>query len=537
LNHRLGKHATQVRRRRAGRINALRCHQMTLWFSENMATPTRRTQAVRTIGWTTGGIGERPPLDVLVRTIVWFRGKDLRITDHTPLLDAISAGEVVPVFVLDEFFFAAARAQQTPHRVQFLLASLRALKANIQRKGSELLVVPGRSVEVVPRLADTLAADRVLAYRWTEPFARERDRRISAALGSRFCLYDGETLAPPGTLRTKGGGPYGVFTPFARAFRERVLVEPPGRAPRSIPPLPDLGAQHPETCPVPTCEDLGIAPNASLIEPGERAARGRVASFLGDGIIGYATRRDRLDDHGTSRLSQDLKFGLVSVADVWTRVSAGHGGSEDGTKYLTELLWREFAYQTLWDRPELLDEPFRRKFCGFPWRHDEPSFHAWRQGQTGYPIVDAAARQLLREGFVHGRARMIAASFLCKHLLVDYKLGEAHYLRHLTDGDWAQNNMGWQWSAGCGCDAQPYFRVFNPMTQGKRYDPEGSYVRRYVPELAKMPARHIHEPWRAPTEVLEEAGVTIGETYPLPIGEHIPARKRFLEIAKGHLSS
>lgn len=476
-----------------------------------------------------------------MRTIVWFRGKDLRITDHSPLLEAIGDGdgdgEVIPLFVLDDYFFTPERAQALPHRIQFLLESLRALEGNIRAKGSELLVVPGRSVNVVPELAETLRADRVLAYRWTEPFARERDRRISEALGERFVLFEGETLAPPGTVRTKDGRPYAVFSPFARAFRERVLVTPPSPAPSSIPALPSLGEARPETCPIPTSEALGITPNESLIAPGERAARHRLRAFLDGGITGYADRRNRPDDDGTSRLSQDLKFGVLSVAETWCRVDAQHGDTDDGQKFLNELLWREFAYQTLWDRPELLDEPYRPKFEGFPWRRDERAIEAWKAGQTGYPIVDASARQLLQEGFVHGRVRMISASFFCKHLLTHWKIGEAHYLRYLTDGDWAINNMSWQWSAGCGCDAQPYFRVFNPMTQGKRYDPNGDYVRRYVPELAELPNKYLHEPWKAPDDMLDAAGVKLGETYPRPIVDHKPARERYLEIAKGHLKS
>jgi deoxyribodipyrimidine photo-lyase len=205
--------------------------------------------------------------------------------------------------------------------------------------------------------------------------------------------------------------------------------------------------------------------------------------------------------------------------------------------YTNELLWREFTHATLWDRPQLLERPFRADFEGFPWREDDEGWQAWVAGKTGYPVVDAAARQLLQEGFVHNRARMIAASFLTKHQLIHYKAGEAHYMKYLTDGDWAQNNAGWQWSAGCGTDAQPYFRVFNPQLQGEKFDPNGDYVRRYVPELAKLPAKYIHHPWDAPAKVLDAAGVKLGETYPEPIVEHGVARDRFLKIAESHLKN
>jgi deoxyribodipyrimidine photo-lyase len=242
-----------------------------------------------------------------------------------------------------------------------------------------------------------------------------------------------------------------------------------------------------------------------------------------------------MDLDGTSRLSADLKFGTLSARQVWHRVSREVEDARSQRAFLNELVWREFAHSTLWDRPELLAEPFQAKWRGFPWRDDEPGWRAWVEGKTGYPVVDAAARQLLAEGFVHNRARMIAASFLTKHLLLDFRRGEAHYMAHLTDGDWAQNDAGWQWSAGCGCDAQPYFRIFNPVSQGETFDPEGDYVRRWVPELARLPAKFIHEPWGAPREILEASGVRLGATYPHPVVDHKLARERFLATAKAHL--
>jgi deoxyribodipyrimidine photo-lyase len=259
-------------------------------------------------------------------------------------------------------------------------------------------------------------------------------------------------------------------------------------------------------------------------------------AFFKGPVKTYAEARDRMDRAGTSRLSQDLKFGLLSIREVWA--AAGMSlteGNVERTKFENELLWREFTHHTLWDRPHLLKEPFRADFKGFPWRSEPTLLTAWKEGKTGYPIVDAASRQLLREGYVHNRARMIAASFLTKHLLTDYKLGEAHYLAYLTDGDWAQNNAGWQWSAGCGCDAQPYFRVFNPVTQGEKFDPAGAYVRRWVPELARMHAKYIHSPWEASADELLRAGVVLGKDYPRPIVEHAMARTRFLETAAKHL--
>lgn len=467
-----------------------------------------------------------------MRTLVWFRGKDLRLSDHAPLLDAIAAGEVIPLFVLDPYFFLPRRARQLPHRMQFLLQSLTALQSNLEAKGTKLILVKGHSVQVVPEVARRWRVDRVVAHRWVEPFGRERDRRIQQVLDVPFDLYEGETLLPPGSLRSGSGTPYAVFTPFARAHRVEHHSTRPLAAPRHIPPLPaDVGASSE---PIPDLHDLGISHNPNLILGGEREGRQRLKAFLLGALNGYGQGRDRMDQAATSRLSADLKFGTVSVRTIHSDVQQ-LPPSVDKEKFLTELIWREFAYSTLWDRPELLREPFRAQFAGFPWGFHEAHWQAWVNGQTGYPVVDAAARQLLQEGYVHNRARMIAASFLTKHLMIHYQYGEAHYMKYLVDGDWASNNMGWQWSAGCGADAQPYFRVFNPTTQGKKFDPDGSYVRRYVPELTALPSKEIHEPWAAAPVVLAAAGVELGKNYPRPIVDHASARKRFLEAAAEYL--
>ncbi len=482
-----------------------------------------------------------------MRTLVWFRGKDLRLADHPALVAAASSGEVVPLFVLDPYFFEPARARELPHRMQFLLASLRSLEDGLASLGSRLLVVRGKSVEVVPCLAEALRVDRVVAHRWSEPFARERDDRVAKALKVPFELFESETLAPPGSLRTGAGTPFSVFSAFARAFAANIEPGKPLPAPRSLPPLPkDVVAtiekamdQTAFPAVIPTMASLGIPTNTRLPEGGEVAARARLAKFLEGPAAEYPTLRDRMDLGGTSRLSVDLKFGTLSVRTVWHAAARALGAKAPAAlrTFHSELLWREFAHAMLWDRPELLKRPFRAGFAKFPWSRDESLFATFAGGRTGYPIVDAAARQLLLEGFVHNRARMIAASFMTKHLLLDYRLGEQHYMKHLVDGDWAANNMGWQWSAGCGCDAQPYFRVFNPVTQGERFDPEGNYVRRWIPELAKVPTKFIHQPWRAPPLELASAGVRIGATYPAPIVELAEGRERFLAIAKGHLDA
>lgn len=291
-----------------------------------------------------------------------------------------------------------------------------------------------------------------------------------------------------------------------------------------------------ESVPIPRLVDLSLVPNPKVQPGGERAAQGRLLAFLRGPGPRYAKQRDRLDLAGTSRLSADLKFGTLSIRQVFSAIRKALGGTESGRAFENELLWREFAHSILWDRPDVLHQPFRAEFADFPWRTDEAGWQAWVEGATGYPVVDAAARQLLAEGFVHNRARMISASFLAKHLMIDYKRGEVHYLEWLTDGDWAQNNMGWQWCAGCGCDAQPYFRVMNPVAQGRCFDPEGSYVRQYPPKLARLPARFIHSPWEAPEDVLQRAGVRLGRDCPRPIVEHSEARRRYLATARAHLA-
>jgi len=466
------------------------------------------------------------------RTLVWFREHDLRLADHEPRR-AAAAGEIVPLFVLEPSTLGPARARARAHRAQFLLESLGSLADELAARGTRLLVVEGPAESVVPRLVHDWRVDRVVAHRVTDPAGRERDRRLLAALGGQLELFAGETLVPPGTLRSGAGTPYSVFTAFARAWRRAVKTTPPLPAPRALSPLPagvGAGARG-----VPTLAELGITRNPALQPGGERAAKERLRRFLRSGLRDYAARRDRLDLAGTSRLSADLVMGTLSVRQLWAAIDRAPGGGDGAEAFRNELVWREFAHSTLWDRPDLLERPFRPAWAGFPWRRDEAAWRAWVEGRTGYPVVDAAARQLLGEGFVHNRARMIAASFLTKHLLFDFRRGEAHYLAHLTDGDPANNDAGWQWSAGCGADAQPYYRVFNPVLQGERFDPEGDYVRRWLPELARLPRSLIHRPWEAPPAALKAAGLRLGADYPRPIVPHRFVRERFLEVVQRHL--
>ena len=479
-----------------------------------------------------------------MRTLVWFRGKDLRLADHGPLLAAIRDGEVFPIFVVDPFFFAPSRARELPSRMQFLVESLAELAESIEARGSQLLFFAGKSTDVVPRVARLLKADRVVAHRWSEPFGIERDRRIAKSLaegGSRLELFEGETMAAPGEVLTAAGTPFSVFTPFARAFAKAVTIEAPPPSPRTLPPLPAIPSAVKKELrglltSLPTLASIEVTRNEQLVAGGERASRARLSRFSKGAGAHYDEGRNQMGVAGTSRLSQDIKFGTLSARAVWHAAKEGLAEHPKAWRtFSNELVWREFAYDVLRSKPNVLEHPFRAAWEGFPWRKDERAWRAWASGTTGYPVVDASARQLLAEGFVHNRARMISASFLCKHLLLDFRRGEAHYMKHLTDGDWASNDLGWQWSAGCGVDAQPWFRVFNPVTQGERFDADGAYVRRWVPELARLSSRSIHAPWQAPPLELRAAGVELGRTYPVPIVDHALARGRFLAAAEGHL--
>jgi deoxyribodipyrimidine photo-lyase len=473
-----------------------------------------------------------------MRTLVWFRGKDLRLHDHTPLASAAArGGEAVPVFVVDPYFFAPERAKELPSRMQYLVGSLAELAEGLAQLGSRLLLLGGNSVDVIPRVARAMKVDRVVAHRWSEPFGRERDRRVAEALGAvPFELFEGETLASHGQVLTQAGKPFSVFSPFGRALAKTVVPGAPIGRPRALPPIPESALTKDVRAlevPLPTLASIGVTENPRLVAPGETAARKRVGAFLRGAAARYEVGRNELGVDGTSRLSQDLKFGTVSVRSVWHAAKdalAEH--PQAWSTFSNELVWRDFAYHVLHFQPSVLETPFRREWAGFAWRKDPEGWAAWTEGKTGYPVVDASARQLLAEGFVHNRARMISASFLCKHLMVDFRLGEAHYLKWLTDGDWAANDLGWQWSAGCGVDAQPWFRVFNPVSQGEKFDPDGAYVRRWVPELARVPAKWIHQPWGAPAVELDRAGVRLGRDYPRPIVDHALARGRFLAAAE-----
>ncbi len=454
-------------------------------------------------------------------TILWFR-RDLRVHDHPALVAAVAAAdEVVPVFVIDDALLAGR--WPAPNRAWFMRESVAALSAALEERGASLRILRGNPVEVLPALARQTGATSLFLTRDATPYGRSRDRAVATPLaeaGVTLHATRGLYIHEPDAVATLDGRPYTVFSPFRRAWealpRRAVLPAPdripgpPGSAPDRI---PDLGAPS--------------ADRALIPEPGERAARARLAAWVEQRIEGYADHRDRMDLDGTSRLSQDLRWGLLSPLEVLERA----GGPGDGRRvFASEVAWREFYAHVLFHHPRVVREPFQAAFAALPWRDDPDELDAWREGRTGYPIVDAAMRQLRASGFVHNRARMISASFLTKHLLADWRIGEAEFMGHLTDGDVASNNGGWQWTASTGTDPQPYFRVFNPMLQGRRFDPDGDYVRRWVPELRGIAGPAVHEPWLLDAAAQVAAGVRIGTDYPAPIVEHAAARARALEV-------
>lgn len=469
-----------------------------------------------------------------MRTLLWYRERDLRIADHAPLREAARSSELIAVFVLDPGCFAGDAGAGATGRFQFLLESLRELDGSLRRLGSQLVLWWASDEGVVVDLTKRWQVDRVLTHSMCEPSARETERRVALQLGRAFRSYSGQTLHSLGTLHNQADRSYSLFTPFARAFRARVAVGEPLAAPRALPPLPaEVLAERGAHLALPTAAQLQLTQNPAIPPGGERAARARLRRFAALASR-YDVNRDRLDQDATSRLSVDLALGTLSPRRVWCEISEVCGSGPALERFRDQLIWREFSYSTLWERPEMLQRPFRDEFVDFPWRDQEQELQAWQQGRTGYPLVDAAARQLLAEGFVPNRARMVAASFLCKHLLLDYRRGEQHYLAHLVDADPAQNNANWQWCAGVGASAPPFFRIMNPVVQGKRFDPRGHYVRSWVPELARLPEQYIHEPWIAPPEVLAAAGVRLGLDYPLPIVDPREARARALETARRH---
>mgnify|MGYP000854146147 FL=1 len=457
---------------------------------------------------------------------IWWARRDLRLEDNQALAAACSrAGAVVPLFVLDPAILESDRVGEK--RVAFLFGGLRSLDHSLRQRGSRLILRRGDPAVEVARLVREVGAGAVFAERDHSPFARERDGRVAEA--APLQLVGGPTVRPPEDVLKSDKTPYQVYGAYARAWRALPWDSAPALLPSSLGVPPKL-----DSLPVPESPRQS---EESYLEATEAAAGRQLRSFTaGDEapIYRYAEERDRLDRDAASGLSPYLRFGLISagraVAAAFEAMDAApeETAEQSADGWLGELIWREFFEHLLYGFPHAQDGPFRREYAGIAWRHDPEGLAAWQEGRTGYPVVDAAMRQLAHTGRMPNRARMVAASFLVKDLLIDWREGERWFLQHLMDGDPALNNGNWQWVAGTGADAAPYFRIFNPVEQGRRHDPAGDYVRRWVPELANVPARYQHAPWTMPEAEQGRCRCRIGHDYPAPMVDHREARERTL---------
>ncbi|MGJ8570896.1 MAG: cryptochrome/photolyase family protein [Hoeflea sp.] len=464
--------------------------------------------------------------------IVWFRN-DLRIGDNEALVAASQHCAVVPVYIWQTVGTGRALGAA---RQWWLHHSLASLSNDLERLGAPLVLLSGNPSDLIFDLIKTTGASAVYWNRGYNPAYLEADSALKAELQAQGLIaesFAGQLLHEPTKLCTGSGTPYKVYSPFWRALEPDVEDRLPRQAPESLTPIPGSS-----TLPSETLETWRLLPTkpdwsggmAGSWTPGEAGAHDRLADFLEDRMQGYTDRRDIPGVDATSGLSPHLASGEITPAQIFEALknTETDGAPADRTKFRKEIGWREFAWHLLANNPALPEKNHNSKFDNFPWLNDSRALKAWQKGLTGYPVVDAGMRQLWQTGWMHNRVRMIVASFLTKHLLIDWRTGEDWFWDTLVDADPASNAASWQWVAGSGADAAPYFRIFNPVLQGERFDAEGDYVRRFVPELAQMPKKFIHKPWAAPEPVLATANVRLGDTYPHPIVDHKLARDRAL---------
>jgi deoxyribodipyrimidine photo-lyase len=469
-------------------------------------------------------------------SLVWFRA-DLRLADNPALQAAVQRrGAIVPVFIQapeEESPWSSGGASRW-----WLHQSLKALGAALRARGSRLIIRRGPTFETLRSLAREVGATDVFWNRRYEPVVRERDAKVKAALqgdGLKAESFNAALLHEPWTIQNQSGKPFQVFTPFWKHCRNQPDLAEPLPAPRKIP----APTKWPKSL---ALAELELEPKIKWAEgmraawqPGEAGALETLQKFLAQSFDEYSEQRNRPDLPGTSRLSPHLHFGEISPRQIWhelKNIAAKRGlpaAAWRDSQFLAEVGWREFAHHLLFYFPHTPTEPLRPQFKKFPWRKEAARLRAWQKGRTGYPIVDAGMRELWATGWMHNRVRMIVASFLVKDLMLSWTHGAAWFWDTLVDADLAQNTLGWQWTAGCGADAAPYFRVFNPVSQGEKFDPRGDYVRRWCPELAKLPDPWLHRPWEAPVETLDRADLRLGQDYPEPIVNHALARTVALE--------
>ncbi|WP_256391058.1 cryptochrome/photolyase family protein [Natronoarchaeum rubrum] len=461
----------------------------------------------------------------------WHR-RDLRADDNRALAAAAEDGPVCPVFVFDD----AVLDHASPPRVAFMLDALLSLRTWYWERDGDLLLARGDPREVLPAIADALDAERVVWNKDYSGLARERDAAVRRALDDadvERASYHDAILHEPGSITTNEGDHYSVYTYFWKKWRDR-----PKDDPFPVPDADALASPAPDDLPdvtlpsLPTLDDLGfVEPEASIPDADPAAARDRLAEFCEDDIYRYEERRDYPADECTSRLSADLKWGTIGIREVYDATDEakafadGENEVESVEEFQSQLAWREFYAHVLNFNPGVVTENFKDYDREIAWRSDPEGLRAWKDGETGYPIVDAGMRQLREEGYMHNRVRMLVAAFLTKDLLVDWREGYDWFREKLVDHDTANDNGGWQWAASTGTDAQPYFRIFNPMTQGERYDPDAEYIRRYVPELRDADAEQIHA-W---TDLDDAERERVAPDYPAPIVEHAERREMAIE--------
>ena len=462
--------------------------------------------------------------------IFWFR-QDLRILDNPGLSKSLTSDKVLPIYILDDTNsndFAMGAASRW-----WLHNSLRELNKNLDNK---LSLYIGDPSEILESLSSRFNIKGIFWNRCYEPWRIERDKKIKSKFIEKDIIvetFNSALLWEPWEILKSDNTPYKVFTPY---YRKGCLMSEPPRKPLSAPNLDTLFEDKENILQL---DDLNLLPRIKwykemekLWEPGEKGAHKKLESFLSDGLLGYKEGRNFPSKKNVSQLSAHMHFGEISPNQVWHRAKLKKdlpGIEKDLDHFLSELGWREFSYNLLFHFPELPRENLQKKFDNFPWIENEILFDKWKKGLTGYPIVDAGMRELWQTGYMHNRVRMIVGSFLVKNLLLHWHKGEEWFWDCLIDADLASNSASWQWVAGSGADAAPYFRIFNPILQGKRFDPDGSYIKKFIPELEQLPSRYLFSPWEAPAEVLSEANIELGSDYPEPIVDLIKSRDRALE--------